>query len=138
MLLSLATVARSEIIGAEFVVVLPQFEDRKGVAFQGALFSALPKAHGVLENGIFLKPGTGSDLPGHAQTSFGYQLGYTFIPDLPLIRPGFFGGICYDKWVLDDGPTWVIHPNYGVKMQVSILSLVLSGRGLGFGLNFKL
>lgn len=135
--LALQGASMAAVVGVEAMVVRPQFEDHEGVAFQAAAFSALPKLHGVLENGLFLKPGTGSDRIGHAEMAFGYHLGYTFLPDFPLIRPGFFGGIAYDKWVTPDGYTWTIHPNYGVKAQISILSFAFSGRGIGFGLNFR-
>lgn len=126
----------SGIRGVEVQVIRPMNEDRLGVAFSGAVFSGLDAMHGVLENGVFLKPSVGSKSPNHADQSFGYYMGYTFIPNFPLIRPGVFVGVNYDKWQGEEGLNWKISPNYGVKAQVSILSFSFSGRGMGLGLNF--
>ena len=136
LLLLTAAAVRAELVGAEVQVVLPRFEDSHGVAFMGSVFTSLPVANGALENGIFVKPGTGSDEPDHARQSFGYFMGFTFIPRYPLLRPGIFAGIAYDEWQNETGPAWKIHPLYGVKLQASILSASFSGRGIGFGLNF--
>lgn len=122
--------------GIEAQVVFPKYEDSKGLAFTGSFFYMLPNMHGALENGVFLKPGVGSSQLGHADQSFGYFMGYTFIPKFPLLRPGLFAGINYDKWISETGPEWRIAPYFGVKAQISILSLSFSGRGIGAGLNF--
>lgn len=134
--LGFAICANAGVAGVEAQVVMPMYEDHKGVAFSGSFFYTLPNAHGALENGIFLKPGVGSDEPGHADQSFGYFMGYTFIPNFPLIRPGVFAGVNYDKWVTQTGHEWRISPVYGVKAQISLLSFSFSGRGVGIGVNF--
>lgn len=138
-LLLFFTTASAKMVGLEMQVIRPQWEDRIGFALSGSVFNQLPIEIGLIENGLFLKPGTGSDDTLHARQSFGYFLGFLFIPQIKVIRPGIEIGIAYDKWVdANQNQDWVVRPFFGAKVQVSVLSFSATSRGFGAGLNLSL
>lgn len=138
-LLLFVSAASAKMVGVEMQVIRPQWEDRIGFALSGSVFNQLPIEIGLIENGLFLKPGTGSSDTLHARQSFGYFLGFLFIPQIKIIRPGIEIGIAYDKWVdANQNQDWVVRPFFGAKVQVSVLSFSATSRGFGAGLNLSL
>jgi hypothetical protein len=125
--------------GIEVMIIEPKFDDNHGIAFTGAFFNHIGSIQGDLENGIYFKIPTFEHTTNYAKEAFGYQVGFLFIPRFPLIRPGMNVGLVTEKWVDESGSTkWRIQPQYGVKLQISLLSFSVSSRGLGAGLNFTL
>lgn len=131
--------ASAKVVGMEMQIIQPKWDDRQGFVVSGSIFNPLPKAYGLLENGIFIKPGSGSEEILQAKQSFGYLLGYLFVPQIKFVRPGMEFGIAYDRWVdANQNEEWVVRPFFGAKVQVSLLSFSASNRGIGAGINLTL
>lgn len=105
-----------------------------GLTYFKPRFTPLP---GFSEWGLtFQPPGSGPDSNG--KSFFGMYAGHLFVPFHEFVRPGFQLGWMYREGGEAKSLGQTLSFYWGVHVQVSCLTFILTREGWGGGINFKL
>jgi hypothetical protein len=126
------------VLGVEGAYHVPSYDDTGGWVGSFSSYTLLRSWQGCLENGIWIKPKISSRKGEYYRQSYGYYMGYTFLPSVPIIRPGIILGMIYDDKYKGGREGWELNPLVGFKFQVSILTFTFTDRSWGMGINYLL